>query len=91
MSDKEQIAKLAEFIRYWSYCTFQGMRVWCPEKDAELRQALGEMGISPYSGDAGRAPLVESLPYCEAETWEHRRKANDSVDALEAEMRKRLP
>ena len=41
--------KLKEFIRYWSYCTWQGMRKTCPEKAEELLSAYTDLGTS-YPG-----------------------------------------
>lgn len=45
----DQMERLKSQVRYWSYCTWEGMRKWCPEKREELQQFLGdELGISPY-------------------------------------------
>ena len=37
------LAKYRECIRYWSYCTRQGMLWYCPEKRDELNESLREL------------------------------------------------
>ena len=34
---------LREFIRYWSYCTRQGLLKYCPEKREEWNEAMSEL------------------------------------------------
>lgn len=41
-------ATLLEGIRYWSYCTSEGMRSGCPEKCEELADFLMGCKIAPY-------------------------------------------
>lgn len=41
-------AKLLEGIRYWSYCTSEGMRTTAPEKCDELMGFLMGCKIAPY-------------------------------------------
>lgn len=41
-------AKLLEGIRYWSYCTSEGMRATAPEKCDELFDFLIQCKIAPY-------------------------------------------
>lgn len=43
-----KINELREFIRYWSYCTWQGMRQECPEQQLRLLEELTKVGINPY-------------------------------------------
>lgn len=38
-------ARMREFIRYWSYCTWQGMKQWAPEQRPRLVESLREMKI----------------------------------------------
>lgn len=38
-----------EAIRYWSYCTYSGMRRECPEKEFELREVYSGFDIQPYA------------------------------------------
>ncbi len=41
--------KLEEIIRFWSYCTWQGMLKYCPEKKGELLKIFRELNITPYN------------------------------------------
>jgi hypothetical protein len=41
--------RLREIIRYWSYCTYTGMRRECPEKESEFLEVFRELGIQPYA------------------------------------------
>ena len=38
-----EIERLQEFIRYWSYCTRQGVVKYCPEKRGEWTEAMREL------------------------------------------------
>lgn len=44
--------KLREIVSYWSYCTYHGMRRWCPEKESELLEVYRELGVQPYANSA---------------------------------------
>ncbi len=46
----EEIVRLREVVRYWSYCTYHGMRRECPEKESELIDVCRALNIPPYSG-----------------------------------------
>ncbi len=46
---REERDKLREAVRFWSYCTYQGMRRECPEKESELREFCRQYGIPPHS------------------------------------------
>lgn len=43
-----EIERLRDNIRYWSYCTSQGMRAECPAKVEDLANFLISLGIAPY-------------------------------------------
>lgn len=45
----DEVAKMHEDIRNWSYCMDVGMRDACPEKVEELCDMLMGYGIAPYS------------------------------------------
>ena len=44
----EEIQRLRDGIRYWSYCMSEGMRITCPEKVTELMDFLISLKIAPY-------------------------------------------
>jgi hypothetical protein len=43
-----EIQELENGIRYWSYCTWEGMLEWCSEKKNELKEWLSKVGIETY-------------------------------------------
>ena len=43
-----EITHLKYAISYWSYCTWEGMRKWCPEKGDQLKQHFRDIGVSGY-------------------------------------------
>lgn len=55
-TDRDELAKrlatLTEAIRYWSYCTWSGIRKECPELQNEFRDLCKSLGISPYGNAA---------------------------------------
>ena len=44
----KEVKKLREIIRYWSYCTRQGMLKECPEKKDELYSTFRELNMHEY-------------------------------------------
>ena len=45
----KRIEGLQKVIRYWSFCTWEGLQKWAPEKEAEFKELCQSLGISPYS------------------------------------------
>ena len=43
-----EVESLKAGITYWSYCTWEGMRRLCTEKDEELKEYLRDIGVSGY-------------------------------------------
>ncbi len=45
----DEIERLREAMRFWSYCTWQGMMRECPERKNELNDLFKKMEISPFN------------------------------------------
>ena len=45
---REENERIREGVRNWSYCTSQGMYMWCPEKVHKLNDFLVSLGIAPF-------------------------------------------
>ena len=45
---ESEVERLKDDIRYWSYCTWKGMKSTCPEKEETLRKRFAELKISPW-------------------------------------------
>ena len=46
---EKKLAEAREGIRFWAYCTDQGMRDTCPERVEELMACLLSFNVAPYS------------------------------------------
>lgn len=46
---QKRCESLKEHWRFWSYCTWQGILRWCPEKKEVFQELMTELGIEPYS------------------------------------------
>lgn len=60
-----EAARLREIIRYWSYCTYNGMRRECPEKEPEFREVCRSLGIQPYDSTPAERKRDDMRSYTE--------------------------
>lgn len=43
----EEVIRLQEGIKFWSYCARQGMEKWCPELRSRLKDFHDSCGVTP--------------------------------------------